>query len=75
MYANPDERGKTQNGGGRRRYTFILLNEVGTWIDLEIFYAADDHEAFEIAIDLAEGRPFEVWQGFRLVSSPFETRH
>lgn len=75
MCANPDERGDAQNGGGRRRYTFVLLNEVGAWIDMEIFYAGDDHEAFEIAIDLADGRQFEVWQGSRFVLSPFETRH
>ncbi|MDP4003289.1 hypothetical protein [Methylobacterium sp. NEAU K] len=57
------------------RYTIVLLNEHGEWIDIGSIYAVDDAEALAASKILAAGQSFEVWLGFHCLGSFSGTEH
>jgi hypothetical protein len=75
MSDEEDDTSKSPSSFAPLRYTFVLLNEDGEWRDIQSIYAVDDAEALVASKYLANGRPFEVWHGFRCVGSFSGTEH
>lgn len=50
------------------RYTLVLLDKCGEWLDIQTLYATCDVEAIGMCKLLTKGCPFELWQELRYVA-------